>query len=155
MAGALGGVQDDEAEVYEQFIGAGNLMNCLKLAQQLEVLTYNRKIFLDITCNSEYWFDEFYFDLPRKYGHDLIWNDVENKLDITIIKKKLSRSIVPHRHRRYNKIWFIWNGTLPILMCDMLHIIQTLNLKAQYNHRFLERITVSRKYGDYDQIELF
>ena len=150
-----GAIEDEyEAEMIEQFTNAGNLSNGLKLKPPLLPLTNNRKICLDISCDRDYWFDEHYFDLPRKYGKDYIWERIEKKLNIQIIRKSRSRSVIPRRHLRYNKIWFIWKGALPILMCDMLHVVQTLNVKAQYDHRFLEIIHLS-KGADYDNIELW
>ena len=108
-----------------------------------------------MTRDSEYWFDEHYFDLPRKYGKGWVWAHMEKKLNVQIEKKTISRSVVPHRHQRCNKIWFIWKGALPILMCDMLHVIQNLNVKAQYDHTFLEHFRVSGKEGRYDRIEVW
>ena len=75
------------------------------------------------------------------------------KCNITI-DKKLSRSEIPRMHRRYNRIWFTYNGALPVLVCDILHIIQCLNTKAMYDHRYLESIDVTRQRGLYTEIRI-
>ena len=92
-----------------------------------------------MTCNVDYWFDEHVFDI-RFWD----WEHYENKCNITFDKTKLSRSEIPRLHRRCNKIWFTYHGALPILVCDILHIVEKLNLKAMYDHRFLEVVSVNK-----------
>ena len=71
------------------------------------------------------------------------------------MKKKLSRSEIPRMHRRYNRIWFTYHGELPILVCDIIHIVQSLNVRAMYDHRFLEDVIVTGRSGIYTKIEIW
>lgn len=134
---------------YKSFIDAGNLTNCLSLKQQLQPLTNNRKIHIDMSCDLKYFFDEHFFDV-RFWD----WEYYENKCNITLDKTKLSRSPIPRMHRRCNKIWFTYNGALPILVSDIIHIIQCLNLRALGNHIFLEHVVVTGQQGLYTEIEI-
>ena len=70
-------------------------------------------------------------------------------------KTKLARSPIPRMHRRCNKIWFTYNGSLPILVSDIIHIIQCLNLRAMGDHRLLEHVVVTRQQGLYTEIEIW
>ena len=101
------------------FIHAGTLTKGLSLKEQLQPLTNNRKIGVDMSCDVFY--DEHFFDI-RFWD----WGYYENKCNITLDKAKLSRSGIPRRHRRYNKTWFTYHGAVPILVCDILHIVQPI-----------------------------
>jgi hypothetical protein len=78
------GVSSDDE--FKHFVNAGCLSNCFKLKDQLQYLTNNRAIYIDMTRDSEYWFDEHYFELPRKYGNDWIWKHFEKQLNIQVVK---------------------------------------------------------------------
>ena len=80
---------------------------------------------------------------------------LRKQCNITLDKTELSRSEIPRRHRRYNKIWFTYHGAVPILVCDILRIVQSLNLKAMGDHTFLENIVVTGECGSYTQLELW
>lgn len=136
-------------EIYKLFIDAGTLTNCLSLKEQLQPLTNNRKIHIDISCDVKYFFDEHFFDV-RFWD----WEYYENKCNITLDKTKLSRSTVPRMHRRCNKIWFTYNGALPVLVCDIIHIIQCLNMKAMGDHRYLASVRVVGRRDLYTEIEI-
>ena len=56
-------------ETYKLFIDAGNLTNCLSLKEQLQPLTHNRKIHIDISCDVNYFFDEHFFDVRFGTGN--------------------------------------------------------------------------------------
>ena len=137
-------------ENYKLFIDAGNLTNCLSLKEQLQPLTHNRNKHIDISCDVNYFFDEHFFDV-RFWD----WEYYENKCNITLDKTKLSRSTVPRMHRRCNRIWFTYNGALPVLVSDIIHIIQCLNLRAMGDHRFLEHVVVTGQQGLYTEIEIW
>ena len=116
---------DEVYENYKLFIDAGNLTNCMSLKEQLQPLTHTRKIHIDMSCGVDHFFDEHFFD-ARVWE----WEYYENKCNITLGKTQLSRSPIPRMHRRCNKIWFTYNGALPILVSDTIHSIQCLHLRA-------------------------
>ena len=99
---------EDIYENYKLFINAGTLTIGISLKEQLQPLTSNRKMYIDMSCDVFY--DEHLFDI-RFWD----WEYYENKRNITLDKTKLSRSGIPGRHRRYSKIWFAYHGAVPIL----------------------------------------
>ena len=103
-----------------------------------------------MSCDVDYFFDEHFFDI-RFWD----WEYYENKCNFTLDKTKLSRSEIPRRHRRHTKIWFTYHGAVPILVCDILHIVQSLNLKAMGDHTCLENIVVTGKCGLYTKLEIW
>ena len=46
-------------------------------------------------------------------------------------------------------------GAVPILVCDILHIVQSLNLKSMGDHTFLEYVVVTGNCGVYTQLEIW
>ena len=77
---------DGFEEVYENynlFIHAGTLTNGLSLKEQLQPVTSNRKIAIDMSCDVLY--DERFFDI-RFWD----WGYYENKCNITLDKKTIS-----------------------------------------------------------------
>ena len=73
----------------------------------------------------------------RKYGDD-VWLKLQKK--ITIDKFVLSRSPVCKRHNRSNQLWKTYHDPLPIRVCDIVHLIEEINIKALYNHTILTSI---------------
>ena len=76
----------------------------------------------------------------RKYGDD-VWLKLQHKLNITISKFVLSRSPICKQHKRYNQLWLTYHDTLPIRVCDIVHLIEERNIKALYNHTFIASIS--------------
>ena len=68
---------------YNMFVDACTSTNCVPLKEQLQPLTNNRTIYIDMTCNVHYWFDEHFFDI-RFWD----WEHYENKCNITFGKTK-------------------------------------------------------------------
>ena len=60
-------------EIYKLFIHAGTLTNSLSLKEQLQPLTSNRKIYIDMSCDCFY--DEHFFDI-RSLGLGVLWKQM-------------------------------------------------------------------------------
>jgi hypothetical protein len=128
----------EQMEYY--FVSASNLVLCIEWQEQLQVLVDSRHILIDLQCDCDYFYDEHFFDISMNtYGSD-IWSKLQNHLNITIHKSVLSRSPICNKHNRYSQIYLTYNDQVPVRVCDIIYLLQELNIKALYSHRFLEKI---------------
>ena len=74
--------------------------------------------------------------------------EVTKRLNITIDKFVLSRSPVCKQHNCYNQLWITYHDPLPIRVCDIVHLIEEMNIKALYNHTILTSISNCGYYID-------
>ena len=53
----------------------------------------------------------------------------------------LSRSPACKQHDSYNQLWITYHDPLPIRVCDLVHLIEEMNIKALYNYTILTSIS--------------
>ena len=83
----------------------------------------------------------------RKYGED-VWLKLQHKLNIIINKFVLPRSPICKQHKRYNQLWLTYHDPLPIRVCDIVHLIEEMNIKSLYNHTYLASISNYGRHTD-------
>ena len=129
----------EQMEYY--FVDARNLTLDMSIRDQMQIVSENENIWIDLGCDYDYWFDEHFFDISmRKYGDD-IWLKIQKKLNITIHNFELSRSPICNKHKRYNELWLTYHDPLPIRACDIIYLIEEMNIKALYDHTYIENIS--------------
>ena len=53
----------------------------------------------------------------------------------------LSRSPLCKQHNRFNHLWLTFHDPLPVRVCDMVHLIEEMSIKALYNHKIVASIS--------------
>ena len=144
---------DDRVQLM-RFLHSQILINNISTIDQTQIITENNKILIDLTDDCKYSYDEFFSDI-NSFCRPSVWKHIESNLNLTIKRKILSRSYMPHRHKKYNKFYLILHDDPPYRILTIMRILQALKIKCLNDHIYLEEIYVARKFRSYDVIRLF
>ena len=150
---------DDDSYTHDRlqlmrFLNSQILINNIATIDQTKIITENSKILIDLTDECKYTYDELFSDI-NSFCRPSAWKHIESNLNLTIKRKILSRSYMPHRHKRYNKFYLILHDDPPYRILTIMRILQALKIKCLNDHIYLEEIYVARKFRSYDVIRLF
>ena len=137
-----------------RFLNSQILINNVSALDQTKIITENNKILIDLSDDCKYTYDEFFSDV-KSFCKPSVWRKIETDLNLTIKRKILSRSYMPHRHKKYNKFYLILHDKGPYRVLNILQILQALKIKCLNDHIYLEEIYVARRFRSYDVIRIF
>ena len=114
------------------------------------VLTWNPKICIDMRNDSEYFYEEHFFDIDP-----MEWATLCEELPIELYHVRLSRETTCNAKQRYNKVYFHYLGALPVRVRAIVSILTRARMKALYDHTFVERVHVVKKKQGWDMVEVW